>query len=124
MTLAQVANLLGVIGFLLAVISLGMTVWNRGKEHGRLAQAIDASTTSDREVSNMLQAQGQALKSFAEAMKEQSAAMRDVALGFRDFASTQKQTNEELWTSIQVQSGRINRLVEARESEGRHEEAA
>lgn len=111
MTLAQAMSVLGILGFIISVISMGMTLWNRAQGQGRLAQAIDAATASDREVSKMLQAQGVALESFAKALGEQAGGMREVAQSFRDFTATQKETNQEVWTAIQIQSERINRLA-------------
>ena len=116
MTLAQGMSVLGILGFIISVVSIGMTLWSRAKEQGRLAQAIDAATTSDREVSKMIQGQSVALESFAKAMGEQAAGMREVAQSFRDFTASQQSTNKEVWTAIQVQSARLNRVVEEQQA--------
>ena len=122
MTLQLGCNIMAILGFILGNICFVMTIWDRAKGHGRLAAAIDAATSSDREVSKMLQAQSVAMEGFARGMQAQGQGLQDVAAGFRDFAAEQKRTNEELWTAIQVQSARVNRVVEGqRTAEGDYE---
>jgi hypothetical protein len=112
MTFAQAASLLGIVSFLISIVAILITIVNRAQGQGRLAQAIDAATTSDREVSKMVQAQGLALERFAQAMTEQGSGLREIAQSFREYSAQQRETNQDLWTAIQVQSGRVNRLFE------------
>jgi len=102
--------MMAIVSFGLSILSIILALQSRAKSEGRLAQAIDSATASDRDVSKMLQGQASSIQQFAEALKAQAEAMHAVATSFKEFAGTQKETNNELWTAIQVQSGRVNSI--------------
>jgi methyl-accepting chemotaxis protein len=102
----------GVMGFGLAILSLGVTFYQRGQVSGRTVAAVEQSNANIQRMNDLLQEQALAMKEFGLGMKTQGEALREVATSFREFATKQAEVNQEMWQGIQIQSVRINSIAE------------
>ncbi len=58
------------------------------------------------------------VRGFVETEQKRAEIENEIAELVRDFVATQRETNEQIWTAIQVQAERVNRLVEERVGNG------
>jgi hypothetical protein len=60
------------------------------------------------------------VRGFVEAERERARTEQEIARMLGGFIQAQRETNDQVWTAMQVQADRVNRLIE-RESRGRAE---
>lgn len=57
------------------------------------------------------------VRGFVDAERERARSEQEIAKMLAGFVQAQRETNDQVWTAMQVQADRVNRLVE-RESRG------
>lgn len=58
------------------------------------------------------------VRGFVEAERERARTEQEIARMLAGFIQAQRETNDQVWTAIQVQAARVNGLVESRSLAG------